>query len=62
MCNSKICTPLNVCMKDKKYSRKINYLLYLVGKCLEQVTNVSSVLKNCMEILQACEDEKNGDH
>ena len=26
MCNSNICTPFNVCVKDKKYSRKINYL------------------------------------
>ena len=34
ICNSKICTPFNVCMKDKKYSRKINYLPYLVDKCL----------------------------
>ena len=28
------CTLFNVCMKDKKYSRKINYLPYLVDKCL----------------------------
>ena len=34
MCNSKICMPFNVCMKDKKYSRKINYLPYLVDNCL----------------------------
>ena len=45
MCNSKICTLFNVCMKDKKYIRKINYLPYLSDKCLQQVTNVSSVLK-----------------
>ena len=31
---NKICTPFNVCMKDKKYHRKINYLPYLVDKCL----------------------------
>ena len=31
--NSKICTLFNVCEKDKKYSRKINYLPYLVDKC-----------------------------
>ena len=37
--------PFNVCMKDKKYIRKINYLPYLSDKCLQQVTNVSSVLK-----------------
>ena len=34
MCNSKIFTTFNVCMKDKKYSRKINDLPYLVDKCL----------------------------
>ena len=34
MCNSKICTSFNVCMKDKKHSRKLNYLPYLVDKCL----------------------------
>ena len=45
MCSGKICTSFNVCMKDKKYSRKINYLPYLVDKCLKRVTNVSSVLK-----------------
>ena len=34
MCNSKICSPFNASIKDKKYSRKINYLAYLVDKCL----------------------------
>ena len=34
MFNSKLYTPFNVCMKDKKYSRKTNYLPYLVDKCL----------------------------
>ena len=64
MCNSKICTPFNVCMKDKKYSRKINYLPYVVDKCFKWVTNVSSLLKKwvVMVILLASEDEKIGDH
>ena len=46
MCNSKIGTLFNVCMKAKKYSRKKNYLPYLVDKCLQRVINIASVLKN----------------
>ena len=37
MCNSKICTPFNVCMKDKKCNKKINYLPYLVDVCNESL-------------------------
>ena len=45
MCNSKICTLFNVCMKDKKYSRKINYLPYLVDKSFYRDIDTASVLK-----------------